>query len=81
MIKSMTGFAAVTREDDLATLAVTIRAVNHRYLDIQFRLPDIGQRTGPAERDEQQPERFVKIVARSDHDFDFKLFNTMFATC
>jgi uncharacterized protein (TIGR00255 family) len=39
MIKSMTGFAAVTREDDLATLAVTIRAVNHRYLDLQLRIP------------------------------------------
>jgi len=39
MIKSMTGFAAVTRDDDLATLAVTIRAVNHRYLDLQLRIP------------------------------------------
>ena len=39
MIKSMTGFAAVAREDDRATLAVTIRAVNHRYLDLQLRIP------------------------------------------
>ena len=39
MIKSMTGFAAVTREDDRATIAVTIRALNHRYLDLQLRLP------------------------------------------
>ena len=39
MIKSMTGFAAVTREDERATLAVTIRALNHRYLDLQLRLP------------------------------------------
>jgi uncharacterized protein (TIGR00255 family) len=39
MIKSMTGFAAVAREDDLATLGVTIRAVNHRYLDLQLRIP------------------------------------------
>jgi len=39
MIKSMTGFAAVTREDDRATVAVTIRAVNHRYLDLQLRIP------------------------------------------
>src|SRR5438105_2930230 len=34
MIKSMTGFAAVTREDERATVAVTIRALNHRYLDL-----------------------------------------------
>jgi uncharacterized protein (TIGR00255 family) len=39
MIKSMTGFAAVTREDEDATMAVTIRALNHRHLDLQLRLP------------------------------------------
>jgi uncharacterized protein (TIGR00255 family) len=39
MIKSMTGFASVTREDDHATIAVTIRALNHRYLDLQLRSP------------------------------------------
>jgi len=39
MIKSMTGFSAVTREDDRATIAVTIRALNHRHLDLQLRVP------------------------------------------
>jgi uncharacterized protein (TIGR00255 family) len=39
MIKSMTGFAALTREDERATITVTIRAVNHRYLDVQLRNP------------------------------------------
>ena len=39
MIKSMTGFASVTREDDRATIAVTIRALNHRHLDLQLRMP------------------------------------------
>jgi uncharacterized protein (TIGR00255 family) len=39
MIKSMTGFASVTREDERATMAVTIRALNHRYLDLQLRIP------------------------------------------
>jgi uncharacterized protein (TIGR00255 family) len=39
VIKSMTGFAAVTREDDRATIAVTIRALNHRHLDLQLRIP------------------------------------------
>ena len=39
MIKSMTGFAALTREDERATVAVTIRAVNHRQLDLQLRSP------------------------------------------
>jgi uncharacterized protein (TIGR00255 family) len=39
MIKSMTGFASLTHEDDRATLGVTVRAVNHRHLDIQLRIP------------------------------------------
>ena len=39
MIKSMTGFASVAREDDRATMAVTVRALNHRHLDLQLRLP------------------------------------------
>ena len=39
MIKSMTGFAAVTREDAAATISVAIRTVNHRHLDLQLRAP------------------------------------------
>jgi uncharacterized protein (TIGR00255 family) len=39
MIKSMTGFASLSREQGGATIGVTIRAVNHRYLDLQIRLP------------------------------------------
>jgi len=39
MIKSMTGFSSVSREDERATVAVTIRSVNHRYLDLQLRNP------------------------------------------
>jgi uncharacterized protein (TIGR00255 family) len=39
MIRSMTGFASAAREDETAAVGVTIRAVNHRYLDLQLRLP------------------------------------------
>jgi uncharacterized protein (TIGR00255 family) len=39
VIKSMTGFTSVTREDERATVTVTIRALNHRYLDLQLRVP------------------------------------------
>ncbi len=39
MIKSMTGFASLTRDDELATITVTIKAVNHRFLDLQLRVP------------------------------------------
>ncbi|MBA3270591.1 MAG: YicC family protein [Acidobacteria bacterium] len=39
MIKSMTGFASLTREDERGSIGLTIRAVNHRFLDLQVRLP------------------------------------------
>jgi uncharacterized protein (TIGR00255 family) len=39
VIKSMTGFASVTHEDERATVAVTIKSLNHRHLDLQLRVP------------------------------------------
>ena len=39
MIKSMTGFASLTHEDERATLGLTVRSVNHRFLDVQLRIP------------------------------------------
>jgi uncharacterized protein (TIGR00255 family) len=41
MIKSMTGFASLTRDDDRGVLGITIRSVNHRFLDLQVRLPQV----------------------------------------
>ena len=40
MIFSMTGFASAEKELDFGSLAVELRAVNHRYLDLQLRMPD-----------------------------------------
>ena len=40
MILSMTGFAAAAAELPGASLTVELRSVNHRYLDLQLRLPD-----------------------------------------
>ena len=39
MIKSMTGFASLTREHEAATISATIKSVNHRFLDVQMRIP------------------------------------------
>lgn len=39
MIKSMTGFASLCREDERQHLSVTVKSVNHRYLDVQIRAP------------------------------------------
>jgi uncharacterized protein YicC (UPF0701 family) len=46
MIKSMTGFASLTRDDESATIAVTVRSVNHKFLDLQLRVPPV---LGPIE--------------------------------
>jgi uncharacterized protein (TIGR00255 family) len=40
MIASMTGFAAAGRELEYGTLNIELRSVNHRYLEIQLRLPE-----------------------------------------
>lgn len=40
MLHSMTGFARQSAESELGTLSWELRAVNHRYLEVQFRLPE-----------------------------------------
>ncbi|HEX5475442.1 MAG TPA: YicC/YloC family endoribonuclease [Vicinamibacterales bacterium] len=35
----MTGFASLTRDEEPGIVALTVRAVNHRFLDIQLRMP------------------------------------------
>ena len=50
MIKSMTGFASMTHEDDVATVDVTIKTVNHRFLDLQLRVPGIAAEAEPRVR-------------------------------
>jgi uncharacterized protein (TIGR00255 family) len=37
----MTGFASLTHEDDRASIGITLRAVNHRFLDVQLRIPQV----------------------------------------
>jgi uncharacterized protein (TIGR00255 family) len=47
----MTGYAVAARELAGGTLTVEIRAVNNRYLDIQFRLPEELRAVEPALRE------------------------------
>ena len=54
MLYSMTGFARESVETDLGTLTWEIRAVNHRYLDIQFKLPE----------DLESKYKFVTLAAK-----------------
>jgi uncharacterized protein (TIGR00255 family) len=51
MIYSMTGFAAAAAELDAGSLTLEIRAVNHRYLDLQLRVPDELRALEPALRE------------------------------
>jgi uncharacterized protein (TIGR00255 family) len=39
VIKSMTGFASLSYDDEAMTIGVTVRSVNHRFLDLQLRIP------------------------------------------
>ena len=48
----MTGFAALSEELTLGTLSAEIRSVNHRYLDLTFRLPDELRAFEPALREQ-----------------------------
>ena len=51
MIYSMTGYAIAAKELANGALTVEIRAVNNRYLDIQFRLPEELRAVEPALRE------------------------------
>ena len=51
MICSMTGFASLSEEQPLGTITVELRSVNHRYLDLQFRLPEELRGIEPALRE------------------------------
>src|SRR3989337_2171148 len=47
----MTGYAALSRETGLAILAVELKSVNSRFLDLQFRLPEELRPAEPALRE------------------------------
>lgn len=51
MIHSMTGYAAASKDYPFGTLGIELRSVNHRYLDVQFRLPDDLRALEPALRE------------------------------
>ena len=51
MIHSMTGYAVASRELDWGSVSVELRSVNHRYLDVSFRMPDELRPAEPALRE------------------------------
>ena len=78
MLHSMTGFARQSAETPLGTLTWELKAVNHRYLDVQFRLPE---ELKPKEQDfrKQVAEAVRKgiIASHKDHrSMPSKCFNS-----
>ncbi len=51
MIHSMTGYATASRELAWGAVSVELRSVNHRYLDVSFRMPDELRPAEPALRE------------------------------
>jgi len=41
MVRSMTGYSKLRREEDGFSLNVAVKSVNHRFLDLQFRMPSV----------------------------------------
>lgn len=80
MIYSMTGFSAVAIELDSGSLALEIRSVNHRYLDLQLRVLDELRILEPALREavsasvtRGKVECRVSFTARTSADIPARL--------
>jgi len=65
----MTGFARQSVESSIGTLSWELRAVNHRYLDVQFRLPD---ELRPKEQAFRQQVSAVLKRGKVDCSFHFR---------
>ncbi len=50
MVRSMTGYSKLRREEDGFSLNVAVKSVNHRFLDLQFRTPSVLSPMEPALR-------------------------------
>ena len=75
MIVSMTGFAAATAELPGISLAVELRSVNHRYLDIAIKLPDELRALEPVLR-----ERLAAVQKRGKIECRVSLARTLGAS-
>jgi uncharacterized protein (TIGR00255 family) len=68
MIRSMTAFASGESTTDWGTLSCELRAVNHRYLEPSFRLPEDLRSIEPALR-----ERLSQRLSRGKIDVSLRL--------
>lgn len=71
MLRSMTGYGRKENSTDSGTLIWEIRAVNHRYLELGFRMPEECRAIEPRAR-----ELLVKQLKRGKVDAALKFSNT-----
>lgn len=67
MLRSMTAFASAEADDGHGTLAIELRSVNHRYLELALRLPDELRSLEPVVR-----ERVAARLARGKVDLGLR---------
>ncbi len=67
MIKSMTAFAAITNAGDWGNVIWEMRAVNHRYLECSYRLPEQFRYIEVSLR-----EKLRKVISRGKIDITLK---------
>lgn len=68
MLHSMTGFAREADLTEIGALSIEIRSVNHRYLDVTFKMPESLRNFEPALR-----ERLKKGCQRGKIDISVRL--------
>jgi uncharacterized protein (TIGR00255 family) len=67
MVKSMTAFTRVEHSDELGSITLELRSVNHRFLDLSLRMPEELRSREPAIR-----ELVGKRVARGKVDINLR---------
>lgn len=67
MLRSMTAFASAEADNDHGTLAIELRSVNHRYLELGLRLPDELRSLEPVVR-----ERVAARLSRGKVDLSLR---------
>lgn len=69
MIRSMTAFASGTAETEFGRLTCEIRSVNHRFLDVSIKQPDLLRKTEPQIR-----KLLSKYLARGKVDVFIRFY-------
>lgn len=67
MVQSMTAFARGSGQYDWGTIALEIRTVNHRYLELSIRMPEVFR-----ELEEAVREMVARYIKRGKVDFQLK---------